>query len=166
MTNTKELIEKLERIAKNYSSDWQNTPEGVAANHLAELEKQNIRLMKVADMYDVVATRAQQLQDKCEGYKERIYELEQRERELVAHVERLRFIADTEYADEDERIADIHGVLESTPQQSLAEREAEVARKAFAAGVDWANSLQPIDPKITIVGAATEYAERVKRGEA
>src|SRR5690554_6237412 len=41
---------------------------------------------------------------------------------LKAHVERLRFIADTEYADEDERIADIQDVLESTPQQNLAEQ--------------------------------------------
>lgn len=56
--------------------------------------------------------------------------MERRNNELYATVERLRSISEAEYADEDERIADIQGVLESTPQQNLAEHDAEVARKA------------------------------------
>lgn len=59
--------------------------------------------------------RGRQAADLIEQQQKRIAELE-------ATVERLRSISEAEYADEDERIADIQGVLESTPQQNLAEQ--------------------------------------------
>jgi len=66
-----------------------------------------------------------------EQQQQRIAELEQRNNELSVTVERLRFISETEYADEDERIADIQGVLEQTPPQNLNAVKRDVAEAAI-----------------------------------
>ena len=80
----------------------------------------------MSDLPSIVRLTIEDLGDDATPVEDYIEQLQQRNAELEAHVERLRFIADTEYADEDERIADIHGVLEETPQQSLNALKREV----------------------------------------
>src|SRR5690554_1201677 len=103
-------------------------------------------------------------QDEILTLRQRIEELEQRNDELSVTVERLRFISETECADEDERIADIQGVLEQTPQQSLAERNAEESKRHFMYGYHFCRANGFLFDE-QLQEAANEYAQRIKDGE-
>src|SRR5690554_4952331 len=92
-------------------------------NHQRRMMMSNlVKTLKATAPHYQCAKLLNEAADFIEQQQQRIEELEQRNNELTATVERLHFIVDTEYADEDERIADIQGVLELTPQQNLAEQ--------------------------------------------
>lgn len=54
--------------------------------------------------------------------------------------------------------------LDATPQQSLSERDAEVARKAFIAGFKKGHSTSS-DSYDSIINTSNEYAQHIKEGD-
>lgn len=108
--------------------------------------------------------------DDYSALRDRYDDLMQERNELVAHVGRLRdFIkAIHAYTDDEKLMRLVDDMLNQTPQQSLADRDAEVARKAFIDGfyssADGFNG-QWVGDKNDLDKLANEYAERVKRGE-
>lgn len=116
----------------------------IANNRIDELENYNLALA-----------------NESHNKSDRIGRLERENQELAAHVERMRDALHKVLDDSEigvvpkSHLNSIEHLLKSAPQQSLAEHDAEVARKAFVAGL---NSADTGD-------MAKEYAERVKRGE-
>ena len=84
---------------------------------------------------------------------------------LKAHVEMMLDAIDQSGVSKTSQ--ELSDLLRSTPQQSLAEHDAEVARKAFIAGVDWwsQNGLNDALYLDDEGEAANEYANALKRGE-
>ena len=139
-----------------------------AEQRIAELEEKNAHLEHIQSSHDQV-------------WKELGDMIHQRD-ELSATVERLRNAIEycTSYLDENKLNTigsrskahnELHTALQLTPQQSLAEHDAEVARKAFEAGAKWWSELFnniSCSKKVYTNGAseaANEYAKRIKDGE-
>lgn len=107
-----------------------------------------LTLLKVGADVKLSKEQAQRLADLIEQLQQRIVELERynvrlaneshekdlKIDELSVTVERLRFIIETECADEDERIADIQGVLDETPQANLNNIKREVYADGYYDG--------------------------------
>jgi len=93
-----------------------------------------------------------------------IHKLQQERDALAAHVERLREVV-IEYHSEniasEEAVNELWEIHKQSPTTNLAERDAEVARKAFIAGCICGDKYGVFEWD----RQADEYAECVKRGE-
>lgn len=148
--------------------------------------------------------RNSQQQSECDYYKiaslehglelsqQRIAELEQRNDELAATVERLRdtwqsvggcgdhscYLLKPEgmgtngscrcYGNRSKMMTltrRMNAVFQQSPHQSLAERDAKVANKAFIAGVGWCNECHFSGSFACEEDAAEQYAEKIRNGK-
>lgn len=126
---------------------------------------------------DVLHSWAQDAIEEMKQLQQRIVELELQVRsvslsrdELASTVERLRlpmieFIrkCDAGEARSKRSYSEMKAAIEETPQQNLANRDAEVARKGYLAGIA-DRSCEYMDTQ-QVESSANEYADRVKRGE-
>lgn len=74
----------------------------------------------------------------------------------------LYLLHDTQSTTELAKIAELSSKRPLTIQTSLAERDAEVAREAFIAGVEWSYSLEAmVNRTMTNEDAAKQYANKI-----
>lgn len=108
---------------------------------------------------------------KADDVNEMFAQLRDERDALANYIESLRSISEAEYSDEDERDADIDGILEQAPQQILADRDGMVAFKAYRRGYEDAGDhvrsegYEYVQDGANSTLHARAYAERIKVGE-